>query len=60
MHHYFERAPARVGRSARELVTDTVSRWLDWTQANHTIWLATIALLTTFHADIAKDWPRLR
>ena len=72
-----------VGRSARARVADTVSRWLDWTEANHTIWLATIAhgediadpevrqvvadlvrravaLLTTFHADIAEDSPRLR
>jgi AcrR family transcriptional regulator len=32
-----------VGRSARARVADTVSRWLDWTQANRTIWLATIA-----------------
>src|SRR5829696_10235150 len=35
------RAP--VGRSARARVADTVSRWLDWTEANRTIWLATIA-----------------
>ena len=72
-----------VGRSARARVADSVSRWLDWTEANHTIWLATIAhgediadldvrqvvaelvrravaLLTTFHADIAEDTPRLR
>ena len=75
------RPPA--GRSARARVADTVSRWLDWTEANRTIWLATIAhgediadpdvrqvvadlvrravaLLTTFHADIAQDSPRLR
>jgi AcrR family transcriptional regulator len=75
------RAP--VGRSARVRVADSVSRWLDWTEANRTIWLATIAhgedigdpdvrqlvadlvrravaLLTTFHADIAEDSPRLR
>src|SRR3954468_22517190 len=75
------RPPA--GRSARARVADTVSRWLDWTEANRTIWLATIAhgediadpdvrravadlvrravaLLTAFHADIAKDSPRLR
>src|SRR3954468_5693168 len=32
-----------VGRSARERVADSVSRWLDWTEANRTIWLATIA-----------------
>ena len=64
-------------------MADSVSRWLDWTEANRTIWLATlgrgediadpevrrvvvdlvrraIALLTTFHADIAQDSPRLR
>jgi hypothetical protein len=64
-------------------VADDVSRWLDWTEQNRTIWLATIAhgediadpdirqavaelvrravaLLTTFHADIADDTPRLR
>ena len=75
------RPPA--GRSARARVADTVSRWLDWTEANRTIWLATIshgediadpdvnrvvadlvrravALLATFHADIAEDSPRLR
>ena len=75
------RPPA--GRSARARVADSVSRWLDWTEANRTIWLATIArgediadpqvrrvvselvrravaLLTTFHADIAQDSPRLR
>jgi AcrR family transcriptional regulator len=75
------RPPA--GRSARARVADSVSRWLDWTEANRTIWLATIAhgddiadpevrrvvsdlvrravaLLTTFHADIAEDSPRLR
>ena len=72
-----------VGRSARARVADTVSRWLDWTEANRMIWLGTmahgegiadpdvrrvvadlvrraIALLTTFHADIAEDSPRLR
>ena len=32
-----------VGRSARARVADNVSRWLDWTEANRTIWLATIA-----------------
>src|SRR3954451_8768582 len=32
-----------MGRSARARVADTVSRWLDWTEANRTIWLATIA-----------------
>jgi AcrR family transcriptional regulator len=72
-----------VGRDPRARVADSVSRWLDWTAANRTIWLATIArgediadpdvrhvvtdlvrraaaLLTTFHADIAQDSPRLR
>ena len=72
-----------VGRSARARVADSVSRWLDWTEANRTIYLGTIApgediadpevrrvvadlrgravaLLATFHADIAQDSPRLR
>jgi AcrR family transcriptional regulator len=31
-----------VGRSARARVADSVSRWLDWTDANLTIWLATL------------------
>jgi AcrR family transcriptional regulator len=31
------------GRSARARVADTVSRWLDWTEANRTIYLGTIA-----------------
>ena len=31
-----------VGRSARARVADDVSRWLDWTEANRTIWLATL------------------
>src|SRR3954466_5246333 len=31
------------GRSARARVSDTVSRWLNWTEANRTLWLATIA-----------------
>ena len=78
-----ERLRPPVGRSSRARVADSVSRWLDWTEANRTIWLATIAhgediadpdvrqvvadlvhravaLLTTFHADIAQDTPRLR
>jgi AcrR family transcriptional regulator len=38
-----EQLPPPVGRSARARVADTASRWLDWTQANRTIWLATIA-----------------
>jgi AcrR family transcriptional regulator len=32
-----------VGRSARARVADSVSRWLDWTQVNRTIYLGTIA-----------------
>src|SRR3954465_6767479 len=35
------RPPA--GRSAAARVADTVARWRDWTEANRTIWLATIA-----------------
>ena len=34
------RPPA--GCSAHARVADSVSRWLDWTEANRTIWLATI------------------
>src|ERR1700754_2022537 len=37
-----ERLRAPVGRSARARVADSVSRWLDWTEANRTIWLATM------------------
>src|SRR4051812_15834383 len=78
-----ERLRQPVGRSARARVADSVSRWLDWTEDNRTIWLATmahgediadpdirrvvadlvrraVALLTTYHADIAHDSPRLR
>jgi AcrR family transcriptional regulator len=32
-----------VGRSARARVADTVSRWLDWTEENRTIYLGTVA-----------------
>src|SRR6478609_5968003 len=32
-----------VGRSARARVADTASRWLDWTEANRDIWLASVA-----------------
>ena len=35
------RAPQ--GRNAQERVADSVSRWLDWTEANRTIYLGTIA-----------------
>jgi AcrR family transcriptional regulator len=37
-----EQIPPPTGRSARARLADTVSRWLDWTQANRTIWLATL------------------
>src|SRR3954454_24004368 len=30
------------GRSARARIADSVSRWLDWTEANRALWLATI------------------
>ncbi len=71
------------GRGARARVGDSVSRWLDWTEANRTIYLGTIApgediadpdvrravaelvrraiaVVVDFHADIARDSPRLR
>src|SRR3954451_3037487 len=38
-----QQLPLPVGRSARARVADTVSRWLDWTDANRTIYLATFA-----------------
>src|SRR6478735_4474870 len=38
------------GRSSRARVADSVSRWLDWTEANRTIWLATMA-----HGDAIAD-----
>src|SRR6478752_5138219 len=38
-----ERLRPPIGRSARARVADSVSRWLDWTEANRTVWLATIA-----------------
>jgi len=31
------------GRTARERVDDSVSRWLDWTEANRSLYLGTIA-----------------
>jgi len=49
-----EQFPPPKGRSARARVADTVSRWLDWTDANRTIWLATIA-----HGDDIAD-PQVR
>ena len=38
-----EQLPPPVGRSARVRLADAVSRSLDWTEQNRTIWLATIA-----------------
>jgi AcrR family transcriptional regulator len=37
-----EELPPPVGRSARARLADSVSRWLDWTEQNRTIWLATL------------------
>ena len=37
-----EQLPAPAGRSARARLADSVSRWLDWTEQNRTIWLATL------------------
>ena len=37
-----EQLPPPVGRSARARVADSVSRWLDWTEQNRTIWLGTL------------------
>ena len=37
-----EQLPPPVGRSAGARLADTVSRWLDWTERNRTIWLATL------------------
>jgi AcrR family transcriptional regulator len=37
-----EQLPRPVGRSARARLGDTVSRWLDWTEQNRTIWLGTL------------------
>jgi AcrR family transcriptional regulator len=34
--------PPPMGRSARARLADTVSRWLDWTEQNRTIWLGTL------------------
>ena len=38
-----EQLRAPEGRTARVRVADTVSRWLDWTEANRAIYLGTIA-----------------
>ena len=37
-----EQLPAPVGRSARARVADSMSRWLDWAEANRAVWLATL------------------
>ena len=37
-----QRLPPPVGRSARARLADDVSGWLDWTEQNRTIWLATL------------------
>ena len=74
---------ARIWASRSGTPADSVSRWLDWTETNRTIYLGTIApgddiaapevrrvvadlrgravaLLVTFHTDIAQDSPLLR
>ena len=38
-----EQLPPPIGRSARARLADDVSRWLDWTEQNRSIWLGTIA-----------------
>ncbi len=38
-----DRLPPSVGRSARARVENSVSRWLDWTESNRTLYLGTIA-----------------
>ena len=38
-----QQLPPPVGRSARARLADDVSRWLDWTEQNRSIWLGTIA-----------------
>ena len=37
-----QQLPPPVGRSARARLADDVSRWLDWTEQNRTIWLGTL------------------
>jgi AcrR family transcriptional regulator len=37
-----QQLPPPVGRSARARLADDVARWLDWTEQNRTIWLATL------------------
>ena len=50
-----EQLPPPVGQS-RARVADSVSRWLDWTEANRTIWLATIAMATTSPTPISGTY----
>jgi AcrR family transcriptional regulator len=38
-----DQLPLPVGSTATARVADSVSRWLDWTQANRRVWLATMA-----------------
>jgi AcrR family transcriptional regulator len=38
-----QRLQPPVGRSARARLADSVSRWLDWTEQNRAIWLATLS-----------------
>ena len=49
-----EQLPPPTGRGPRARLADDVSRWLDWTEQNRTIWLATIA-----HAEDIAD-PDIR
>ena len=49
----------RSGRSARARVADSVSRWLDWTEANRTLWLAAMAPGEDV-ADAAREARRRR
>ena len=45
-----QQLPPPVGRSARARLAESVSGWLDWSEANRTIWLGTIA-----HAEDIAD-----
>ena len=38
-----DQIPLPVGSTATARVADSVSRWLDWTEANRRVWLATMA-----------------
>ena len=50
-----EQLPPPAGRSARARVADSVSRWLDWTEQNRTIWLATLGRGEDI-ADLARSF----